>query len=368
MNYLNHIKTPSSLIITLKDNNPIVLSSRDERFNEVIALLDDGEYEQALSRASIGITINSKNTRFKIKDGVAIIDGEKLPMTLSKRLVQFFNQNIDTTPLEAFWDNLRKNPSEDSKQSLYDFIEANHFPITRNGTFIAYKMVRKDFLDSHSKSFDNTPGNIVRMARATVNADRNQSCSTGLHVGAYSYAKTFSGEVLLEVEVNPKDVVAVPYDYDSQKMRVCEYKVIRVCKSYREEVVYEDDTYDDDDFYLPALEEVVSNSVKQDEQVKIIRVPAALKTVKVNGRNQVIIPLKMLHKLGMETGDYAYISSCEGTIIVSSVQETGDAVRLTIGSTGLLITTDILAGAKLYRNKNLELTASKGTLQVKKRK
>lgn len=366
MQYLNHIKTPNSLIITLKNSNPIVLSSKDERFKEVIDLLDSGMYEDALDRASIGAAINKKNTGFKIVDGVAVIGGEKLPGTLSKRLVQFHNMNIDTAPLEAFWNNLSKNPSNDSKQSLYDFIEANHFPITKNGTFIAYKMVQKDFLDSHSRSFDNTPGNTVRMDRNKVNPNRNESCSTGLHVGAYSYASTFSGNVLLEVEVNPKDVVAVPYDYDSQKMRVCEYKVIRVCKSYREEIVYEDDVYDDDDFALPALEEEVESNAVVGEKVKIIRVPAALKAVVVNGRNQIVIPLQMLRKFGLEIGDPAYVSHAEGVLTISPVDN--EDLQLFIGSTGLLITTEIIQDAGLYRKKNLELIATKGVLQVKERK
>ena len=363
MNYLNHIKTPNSLIITLKDDNPIVLSSRDARFQDVIDLLDNGMYEEALIRASIGLSVNSKNTKFKIKDGVAFVDGEALPMTLSKRLVQFSDQNIDTYPLEAFWDNLRQNPSESSKESLYDFIEANHFPITKNGTFIAYKKVRNDFLDSHSGKFDNTPGNIVKMERDKVEADRNQTCSAGLHVGAYQYVLNFSGTVLLEVEVNPKDVVAVPYDYDAQKMRVCEYKVLKVCKSVREEVVYEDDTYDDEDFELPPLVEVEEVSNGQ-QTAKIVRVPSELKTVVINGRNQVVVPLKLLLKFGIDVGDIAYISANSGTISVGP-DKTAGCKSLSVGSTGLLVTTDILKEADLYQEYDLELMATKGVLQIR---
>lgn len=33
--------------------------------------------------------------------------------------------------------------------------------------------------------------------------------------------------MIVEVLINPKNVIAVPRDYNAQKMRVCEYKVIR---------------------------------------------------------------------------------------------------------------------------------------------
>jgi hypothetical protein len=33
---------------------------------------------------------------------------------------------------------------------------------------------------------------------------------------------------MLEVEVNPADVVAIPVDYNNAKMRVCKYKVLGV--------------------------------------------------------------------------------------------------------------------------------------------
>lgn len=35
-------------------------------------------------------------------------------------------------------------------------------------------------------------------------------------------------DVLLEVKIHPKDVVAIPTDYNQQKMRVCEYTVLAV--------------------------------------------------------------------------------------------------------------------------------------------
>ena len=50
-----------------------------------------------------------------------------------------------------------------------------------------------------------------------------------VHVGALAYAITFcsgGGSRIVICEVDPENVVCVPYDCSQQKMRVCEYKVI----------------------------------------------------------------------------------------------------------------------------------------------
>jgi len=51
-------------------------------------------------------------------------------------------------------------------------------------------------------------------------------CHTGLHVGTYAYASNFGQGALLEVQVNPRDVVSVPTDCSAAKMRTCRYVVV----------------------------------------------------------------------------------------------------------------------------------------------
>ena len=66
----------------------------------------------------------------------------------------------------------------------------------------------------------------MTIAREKVDKNREQTCSTGLHVASYNYAKGYSGDVMIMVKVNPRDVVAVPTDYNNEKMRVCQYEVM----------------------------------------------------------------------------------------------------------------------------------------------
>lgn len=111
---------------------------------------------------------------------------------------------------------------------LYKFLEHNGHPITTEGNFIAYRAVRNDLLDKHTRTISNAIGNIVEIDRSKVDDNPNNVCSSGLHVATLTYAQGFSSgdDKILDVEVDPSDVVAVPTDYQGTKMRVCRFKVV----------------------------------------------------------------------------------------------------------------------------------------------
>lgn len=167
---------------------------------------------------------------FDVDDsGVVSIEGESLPNALSKRIIQFANDGFDFAPLLKFWDNCKKNPDPRAKTDLYSFLDHNGIPITSDGCFIGYRAIREDWLDKHSGTMMNTVGSTLTMDRALCDSDPNQTCSRGLHVAAYNYAKhNFggAGDRMIEVKVNPEDVVAIPVDYNGEKMRVCKFVVM----------------------------------------------------------------------------------------------------------------------------------------------
>jgi hypothetical protein len=66
------------------------------------------------------------------------------------------------------------------------------------------------------------------MMRNQVEDDENVTCAKGLHVCSKEYLPHFGGQNIVACEVDPKDVVSVPLDYNNSKMRVCEYKVVGV--------------------------------------------------------------------------------------------------------------------------------------------
>jgi len=162
---------------------------------------------------------------FKVEGEKVLYQGEELPSELNARILAMAAQGSDPKGLLKFWERLQLNPSMRSVEQLYTFLVHEGIPITDDGYFLAYKGVRHDYKDVHSGTIDNSPGSEPFMARNKISDDPRQPCHQGLHVGALRYAKSFGPTVVI-CQVDPADVVCVPYDSSAEKMRVCRYKVI----------------------------------------------------------------------------------------------------------------------------------------------
>jgi hypothetical protein len=165
------------------------------------------------------------------EDGMIFMDGEPVSDSLVVRYRFMIENDFPLEGFKLFVHNLAQNPSRDSRKDLYGFLEACTLPITEDGHFLAYKKVNRNYTDCRSGTFDNHIGKIVEMSREQVNPNRNETCSTGLHVCSRSYLGCYSGDRIIVVKVNPKDVVSVPVDYDNAKMRVCRYEVVSELKN-----------------------------------------------------------------------------------------------------------------------------------------
>ena len=144
-------------------------------------------------------------------------------------------------PLMLFLDNMMKNELKDIREELYLFLMAGDMPITNDGCFLAYKKVRSDFKDCYSGTLDNSPGKVVAMDPKKVDRDRHNTCSTGLHFAARSYMKSYSGDKIVCVKVNPRNVFAIPSDYNNAKGRASEYFVVGECKTAHEKDAFLED-------------------------------------------------------------------------------------------------------------------------------
>lgn len=231
MNKPNWLITDNNVTVNY-DGQTHIISRQDKLSDALIEALKDKNYgliPTLVSKAK-AVEANS-NGKFVVKDGKILLDGVETPYALSQKIIKFCNEGLPYEPLIEFAKNLKLNPSFRSVNQLFEFLEKNDHPITDTGCFIAYKKVQDDFKDVHTGTFDNSPGKVVSMPRNQVDEDPNRTCSNGLHVANFDYATNFyAGGVMLEVEVNPKDVVAVPTDYNNSKMRVSEYKVLGVVK------------------------------------------------------------------------------------------------------------------------------------------
>lgn len=240
--YRDHLITPRSIIVVFDHGSPVAILNTNSRFEEVKELLNQNRFSEVPEAVSLALAVE-KHTKgkFTVVNGTIELDGVLLPKALSDKLLEFVEARLPTEPLERFWDNLKLNPAESAQEDLFAFLEANQVPLTADGCFIAYKKVREDWWDSYTgNTYQNTPGVSIKMDRNRVDADRRNTCAAGLHVAAWGYAHGFTGTRILEVKVNPRDVVAVPPDYDQQKMRVCQYLVLRQTDKPYDLSIYEE--------------------------------------------------------------------------------------------------------------------------------
>lgn len=267
---LTHLFTPQSAIIVGPDGRAHTALKGSSVYDKVATLLLEGRSQEALGLLDKPVAIKKASKgKFNVVNGAVVIDGETLPDALSRKLLALIESGEDTSRLERFWNNLSANPSEESKKALYGFLDANQFPLTRDGCFLAYKKVRDDWKDCHSGTIENKPGTVVQVAREQVDPDSSRTCSYGLHVAAFDYAKNFASGRMLEVKVNPADVVSVPPDHEQQKIRTCKYVVMRETESDKP---HTDETFDNDADMPVIVEELKDAKVHTDNEGRL-RVP-----------------------------------------------------------------------------------------------
>ncbi len=239
------IKTPNSLIVNYGGETHNVLKT-DSGYEKILQAIKENKLEEIPGLVSLAKRVEkSSKGIFKVQNNQVVVNNVVVPPLLGERILDHEREGLPFEPLVKFAENLNLNPSYRSVQQLFKFLELNKHPVTDDGCFIAYKKVREDFKDVHSGTFDNSVGNVVEMPRNNVNEDPNQTCSYGLHVANWDYARNFSNGLMIQVKVNPADVVAVPVDYNSAKMRVCKYVVMAVVEN-PSDALYIDTSISDD--------------------------------------------------------------------------------------------------------------------------
>lgn len=166
-------------------------------------------------------------------NGQLFFEGEPIHLSMVSRILGLNRDGQNVQPLTNFLRNVLENPSRRAQEELYGFMEHNNLPVTPDGYFIAYKMVNADFTDIYTGKMDNRPGATPKMKRADVDADKNRTCSQGLHFAGLEYVRnggygsSHGGNRLVAVKIHPRDVVAIPTDYNNSKGRASQYLVLR---------------------------------------------------------------------------------------------------------------------------------------------
>jgi hypothetical protein len=243
---VSFLKTNSSITLHY-DGKTRVIAEGDARFDKVIGAIKANDLDAIPEIVEIEASLAKQG--LDVQDGLVVVRGEPMPPELNERVLEYQRNGIPFKSLMRFWANLKQNPSFNSRQQLFKFLENKGHSITEDGCFIGYRGIRDDFKDCHSGTMDNSPGSVCEMPREHVDDNPDNTCSHGLHVGGYEYAKDFGANGrLVMVKVNPRDVVAVPNDYNGQKMRVCRFEVLKETTEFAQKPVLSEDGSDDIDY------------------------------------------------------------------------------------------------------------------------
>ena len=240
---IKYTLTANELVFVFRERSNNI-SKLDPKFNDIYKAVIENDYttldklietkesiinsvKQALNTENIRVNLGLENVgEIKIVDKKILCGNKIFSGLITKQFVEFLNTNNtkQINSLKNFIYRASLNPSEKSVSELYDFIISNNLLVTPAGTILLYKWVQDNYLDTHSKTFLNKPGMTLRMPREKVNANRNETCSNGLHLCSWKYGSF--GTRLLLCELDPKNVVSIPSDYNQSKMRCHEYTVI----------------------------------------------------------------------------------------------------------------------------------------------
>jgi len=267
----------STITVYVKGGEPMLAHSSHPNFDAILegVLADD---EAVVDLFDISRTAASRfeklTERVSVAHGKVYLDNEEVNDAIAEQITRFIDEGVeDWKPLVAFFENVQANPNDHSREQLYNWLSKRDFTITEDGLIVGYKGVAIDgdqFVSIHSGRaivdgevktgrIPNYIGAVVEMPRNEVTWDPSIGCHSGLHVGTYEYANSFANGALLQVHVNPRDVVSVPTDCDWAKVRCCRYTVIDTIDAPHTVSVlfYDDDDrdgwgdFEDDDNYCP---------------------------------------------------------------------------------------------------------------------
>lgn len=230
--------TSEYLIVVFEGEPPFQLKVQDPRVASIMDNLQyredyDGVYdlltpEKKVSQVSKGAITVETTGQVKVR-GKTTLKEEDVDPIVKDYLPEYLQKGLSLDPLRKLAIRINKITNKFVKDQLVRFLRSGKLPILPDGRFLAYKGVERLLrplgrIDAHSKTFRNDVGCTPRMLRSQVVADPHALCVAGLHVGTWGYMGSYS--TVMAVAVAPEDVVSVPYEYQSQKMRTCGYEVL----------------------------------------------------------------------------------------------------------------------------------------------
>jgi hypothetical protein len=264
---MNYIRDNNNHWTVIAGGKNYSFDSNHPKYKELTELVRTSNEKSFIETLSVGKVVDTWSSGdFRLEGGFLFYLNEQIHPVITSRILEMIKEGFDHKPMLRFLENLYRNTSYSSINELYTFLIHKHLPITPDGCFIAYKSVsiyrgpdivdlmgltikEGDYVDSYTKkSYRNNIGDVPTMARFKVDDNRNVGCSRGLHCGALKYVtEDYRQEIILQVKVNPADVVSVPLDANTMKVRCTSYEVVSIYDGPLPSTVFSDENPEEDE-------------------------------------------------------------------------------------------------------------------------
>lgn len=241
----------------VSDGVPKSIDSSHPNFEEVKTKLLDGSADLAELLKLVDTRVALEGRTFGLVTmGEDEVYYKEVPISgyLVDKLLAMIKDGVGVTPWALLLDRVMLNPLRSVRENLPKFLEECKMPITPEGHFLAWKLVGEDFMDCYNGTVNYKPGESPEMPRDQVDPNREATCSQGLHAAAFDYLPHYgfgSERKCVLVSIDPADVVAIPNDYNNQKLRTCKMYVIREVAKENVQTLYDRDQHVSSGFDFP---------------------------------------------------------------------------------------------------------------------
>ena len=176
-------------------------------------------------RAAVEI---QSNGNFAVVGDEIHYKGKPVHPTISRYVSEISSLGLSYDNVVRFIENLYENVSKRATEELFGFMQHKGLPITEDGCIIAWKAVTCDFRDKWTGKIDNTPGSRPSMPRNEI--DETAHCGPGFHGGSLQFCSQYGygDDIVIQIKIDPRHVVNIPFDSECQKIRFSDYEVLRV--------------------------------------------------------------------------------------------------------------------------------------------
>jgi len=220
----------SNFVTVVGANGPTTIDSGDIRFSSVLAAIKSKNWPELENVLTLPKVIAKFSLgKVNVYDNVITYAGKQVHGAIVNRIFEYIQNGYPFEPIILFLNKLMENPSENSRNQLFEYIERYQMPIDDNGDVMAMKAVTSKFRDKWTGKIDNSVGQKPEMPRGEISDDKNVAAGPGLHHGWFSFVRDYGNDddIAILTKFNPTDVVRIPEHACYQKIVVCKYEVLK---------------------------------------------------------------------------------------------------------------------------------------------